>query len=134
MLDEPAFGESLETASRICGNTGFWPALDDPRLRVGEFAVWEAWDGFDQLDGLIEAQRSGEPALRVVVGATLWFLQFRELESERRLLAKEAFDRFLVTKPVNRSTRQRRCAGSSMLPASVACCLASWKSEDVQTI
>lgn len=73
-VDELAFERAAVEARTIQEQTGFLPALDDPRLKVREILLWFPLEGDGPIDGLLRMQQPGDYATRAVVAATLYSL------------------------------------------------------------
>ena len=74
MFDEEAFDRAVTAARSIHVETGFLPALDDPRVESEEFALWSDFDGDDTLDELIAVQSGDQPETRAAVGAGFYMM------------------------------------------------------------
>ncbi|HUE85830.1 MAG TPA: hypothetical protein VMO26_07095 [Vicinamibacterales bacterium] len=70
-VDESAFERAAVEARTIQDETGFPPALDDPRLNVREILFWFPFEGDGPIDGLLRMHQPEDYATRVVVAATL---------------------------------------------------------------
>jgi hypothetical protein len=95
MLNESTFESAVVQARSIQDDTGFLPALDDPRLKGREVLFWFPLEGEGPLDDLMALQRENDGATRAVIASTLYSLMsdnpsdgFDTLESAlRRLVA-----------------------------------------------
>jgi hypothetical protein len=56
MLNESALEFAAAQARRIEDETGFPPAVDDPRLKAGEVLFWLPIEG-DGLDAFVESRK-----------------------------------------------------------------------------
>src|SRR5262245_11161565 len=74
MLNESAFDSAVAQARIILEETGFLPAVDDPRLKAGEILFWLPIEGDDPLDDLVAKGDAGDAVTRAVVAATLYSL------------------------------------------------------------
>ncbi|MBI4266381.1 MAG: hypothetical protein HY657_18565 [Acidobacteria bacterium] len=70
-VDESAFERAAVEAGSIQEQTGFLPALDDPRLKAREILSWFPLEGDGPIDGLLRMHRPENYATRAVVAATL---------------------------------------------------------------
>lgn len=73
-VDESAFERAAVEARTIQEQTGFLPALDDPRLKAREILSWFPLEGDGPIDGLLRLHRPEDYATRAVVAATLYSL------------------------------------------------------------
>lgn len=74
MLNESALEFAAAQARRIEDETGFPPAVDDPRLKAGEVLFWLPIEGDGPLDDLLARGRAGDATIRAVVATTLYSL------------------------------------------------------------
>jgi hypothetical protein len=75
MLNQSAFESAVVQARTIQDQTGFLPALDDPRLKGGEVLFWVPLEGEDPLDDLMAMQGENDGASRAVIASTLYSLK-----------------------------------------------------------
>src|SRR5262245_22832197 len=74
MLNELAFESAVAEARTIQHQTGFLPALDDPRLKAREVLFWFPLEGEGPIEDLLDMQRETDGASRAVIAATLYSL------------------------------------------------------------
>lgn len=74
MLNESALESAAAQARIIQNETGYLPAVDDPRLKAGEVLFWLPIEGDGPLDDLLARGRAGEAVIRAVVAAALYAL------------------------------------------------------------
>jgi hypothetical protein len=95
MTDDIAFEAAEDEARAIQSQTGFPPALDDPRLNARSILFWLSIEGDGPLDDLIEKQHGKDHAARAVVGATLHVLMGDNPTGEAYDSLEDAFGRFV---------------------------------------
>jgi hypothetical protein len=71
--------------ARIRGETGFPPAVDDPRLKAGEVLLWLPIEGDGPLEDLLERGRAGDATIRAVVATGSVVRRSTSLSTKPRL-------------------------------------------------
>src|SRR5689334_21636544 len=74
MLNDSALEFAAAQARIVENETGYLPAVDDPRLKAGEVLFWLPVEGDGPLDDLLATGRTGDATIRAVVATTLYSL------------------------------------------------------------